>query len=89
MTTAGWETFNTIKEALKLLKSQKDVAIFDSFVSFVTADFVDLVSVKEKKKYVTAWALQNNSEFLGILNYHLSKIQSSGVASKLSQKWLR
>ena len=93
--TAGWEivqsglTFNTIKDALKLLKSQKEVAIFDSFVSFVTADYVDLVSVKEKKKYVTSYALQNNSEFLGMFNYHISKIKSSGVLSKLSQKWLR
>ena len=48
-----------------------------------------MVSVKEKKKYVTSYALQNNSEFLGMFNYHISKIKSSGVLSKLSQKWLR
>ena len=81
--------FNDIAEAIELVTSRKDVAIFEGFVSFAALDSVDLVSVEEAIKLDFAFALQNNSEFLGMFNYHIGKMKSSGVHTKLSQKWLR
>ena len=72
-----------------MVTSRKDVAIFEGFVSFAALDSVDLVSVEEAIKLDFAFALQNNSEFLGMFNYHIGKMKSSGVHTKLSQKWLR
>ena len=77
------------KEALDLVKSQQENALFENFVVYVREDNLDIVSVRERLRLMTSFALQNNSEFLGMFNYHLGKIKSSGVLAKLYQKWLR
>jgi ABC-type amino acid transport substrate-binding protein len=66
-----------------------DVAIFDSFLTFVDKPYVELIPIKEEYKLVSAFALQKGSEFKGIFNYHLGKIKSSGLMQKNELKWLR
>ena len=77
------------KEALDLVRSQQENALFENFVTYVREDNLDIVSVSERLRLMTSFGLQNNSEFLGMFNYHLGKIKSSGVLAKLYQKWLR
>ena len=71
------------------MRSQADVALFEAFVSYVREDSVDLISVTETISLMTSFGLQNGSEFLGMFNYHIAKVKSSGVLAKLTQTWLR
>ena len=77
------------KEALDLVRSDQENALFENFVTYVRDGNLDIVSVSERLRLMTSFGLQNNSEFLGMFNYHLGKIKSSGVLAKLYQKWLR
>ena len=81
--------YETDEEALDLVRSRQENAIFENFVTYVREDSLDIVSVRERIRLMTSFALQNNSEFLGMFNYHLAKIKSAGVLAKLYQKWLR
>ena len=77
------------KEALDLVRSDQENALFENFVTYVRDGNLDIVSVSERLRLMTSFGLQNNYEFLGMFNYHLGKIKSSGVLAKLYQKWLR
>ena len=77
----------TASEALSIIAERDDVLFFTSNW-FVTNDprFVALKLV-ESKKVPLAWAYQKRSELTEMFDYHLFKLEQSGLMERLVAKW--
>ena len=80
--------YDSAKSAVDMLNADPNLLAYESVITFAgESSLTRLHNFNEPRRYKSAIALKKNSEFLGLINYQLTKMSQSGLRDYLLLKW--
>jgi ABC-type amino acid transport substrate-binding protein len=77
----------TPKESLEIPLTRPNTLLFDSVMVVIVDSRYEALKITDGINGQMGWAFQKNSEFTEYFNFHLFKLEESGVMYKLNRDW--
>ncbi len=85
----AYYTFTTFEDMREILLRQQKSALYTSSLVFLgDPDLLTLTQLDDALNDPLAFALQKDSELLGLINYQVVKLHQSGMLHFLKHKWI-
>ena len=74
-------------QADRTFSTEKTLMFTSTMVTLGTHNHLKKLRIDEQSYFQSARVLQNNSEYLGLLNHWLHKLEESGVKERMWKNW--